>query len=170
LKPRPDNKATMRKKMKIEMLRYCQVWGYTDKQTIAYFELRGETLSLTHYYELLAIYKKADTNGQWYSEQALFAMESTHKQSIEQLDALIKITMAEIQQHQSTAVFLNKGSVEKPDMVFNENHDSSALSQLMKTLADLIKTRDDMLAATPVVQAIMNKNALSKEKTEKKTA
>jgi len=167
MKNNPDNKASMRKKMKLEMLRYCLVWGYTEKQTIAYFELRGEKLSTTHYYELKNEFNSDENRGVWYHEQALFAMESTHKESIEQLDELIKTTMAEIQQHQSTAVFINKGSTEKPDMVFNPNHDSSALAQMMKTLGDLVKTRDDMLAATPVVQAIMNKHANERAKEEK---
>lgn len=163
MKNNPDNKATMRKKMKLEMLRYCLVWGYTDKQTVAYFEMRGESLSITHYYELKKEFNGNENRGVWYNEQALFAMEKTHKDSIEQLDELIKTTMAEIQQHQSTAVFVNKGSTEKPDMQFNPHHDSGVLAQMMKTLADLIKTRDDMLAATPVVQAIMNKHANERE-------
>lgn len=168
-RPKRNNAATVRKKMKVEMLRYCQVWGYNDKQTIAYFELRGEKLSIGHYYDLLAIFNSDKERGVWYSEQALFAMEKTHKQSIEQLDELIKTTMAEIQQLQSTTVYINKGTVEDPKMVFNEEHDSQALAQMMKTLTDIIKTRDDMLAATPIVQAIMNKNALTREKTEMKT-
>lgn len=169
-RPKRDNKATLKKKMKVEMLRYCKVWGYNDKQTIAYFELRGETLSISHYYELLAIFNSDKERGRWYSEQALFAMEKTHKESIEQLDELIKTSMAEIQQHQSTPVYINEGTDENPKMVFNEEHDSSALAQMIKTLADLIKYRDDMLAATPVVQAIMNKHSLMQEKTEKKLA
>ena len=165
MKNNPDNKAAMRKKMKLEMLRYCLVWGYTEQQTISYFALRDEKLSTTHYYELKKEFNSDTAKGQWYNEQALFAMESTHKQSIEQLDELIKTTMAEIQQLQSTAVYLNKGTPEEPNMVFNENHDSTALAHMMKTLAELIKTRDDMLAATPVVQAIMNKHANMQEKT-----
>ena len=169
-RPKRDNKASMRKKMKVEMLRYCKVWGYNDQQTVAYFKLRGEELSISHYYELLAIFNSDKSRGQWYSEQALFAMEKTHKESIEQLDELIKTTMAEIQQLQSTTVYINKASEgQEPEMVFNEEHDPSALAQMMKTLADLIKTRDDMLAATPVVQAIINDHALKREKTEKKT-
>jgi len=159
----------MRKKMKLEMLRYCLVWGYTDKQTVAYFELRGEKLSITHYYELKKEFNGNENRGVWYNEQALFAMEKTHKESIEQLDELIKTTMAEVQQHQSTAVFINKAPEgQEPNMVFNPNHNSSTLAQMMKTLGDLVKTRDDMLAATPVVQAIMNKHANERAKMEKK--
>ncbi len=164
MKNNPDNKASMRKKMKLEMLRYCLVWGYNEKQTIDYFKLRDVSLSTTHYYELKNEFNSEESKGQWYHEQALFAMENTHKQSIEQLDELIKTTMTEIQQLQSTTVYINKGSPEKPDMQLNPHHDSGDLAQMMKTLADLIKTRDDMLAATPVVQAIMNKHANERAK------
>ncbi len=165
-RPKRDNKATMRKKMKLEMLRYCLVWGYGEAQTIAYFKQRDEELSHSHYYELKAEFNSEEGKSNWYREQALVAMENTHKQSIEQLDELIKTTMSEIQQLQSTNVYVNKGSPEKPDLILNENHDPSALAMMMKTLSDLIKTRDDMLAATPVVQAILNEQALkmSKEK------
>ena len=168
MKNNPDNKAAMRKKMKLEMLRYCLVWGYNEKQTIDYFKLRDVALSTTHYYELKQEFNSEEHMGQWYHEQALSAMENTHKQSIEQLDELIKTTMTEIQQLQSTTVYVNKAKEgEPPDLQFNPHHNSGDLAQMMKTLADLIKIRDDMLAATPVVQAIMNKHALEKEKTVK---
>lgn len=156
--------------MKLEMLKYCEVWGYGEKQTIQYFQNMGETLSHDYYYKLRdEFYSQAETNN-WYSEMALKAMESTHKMSVTQLDALIKVTMAEIQQLQSTSVYVNNGTAENPRYEFNENHNSIALAKMMETLSNLIKTRDDMLAATPVVQAIMNKAAMEREKTESKTA
>lgn len=165
MKNDPTTKTALRHKMKLEMLRYCLVWGYGEKQTIEYFKLRGESLGTTHYYELKNEFNSKESKGQWFREQALFAMENTHKQSIEQLDELIKTTMAEIQQLQSTNVYVNKApDGQPPKLEFNENHDSTALAHMMKTLADLIKTRDDMLAATPVVQAIMNKHANMQEK------
>ena len=150
------------------MLKYCLVWGYGEKQTIQYFEQLGETLSHDYYYVLKQDFESQQSTNDWYSEMALKAMESTHRQSVTQLDELIKVTMSEIQQLQATPVYNQQGSGKDVTLVFNENHDSSALAQMMKTLADLIKTRDDMLAATPVVQAIMNKAALEREKTENK--
>lgn len=159
--------------MKLEMLRYCIVWGYGEKQTIEYFKARGEELSHTHYFELKAEFLSDESTKGWYTEQALSAMETTHKMSIEQLDELIKTTMAEIQQLQATPVYIQtvrkvKGQKDPVvDTKFNPSHNSIALAKMMETLTNLIKTRDDMLAATPVVQAIMSKHALSKAITTK---
>lgn len=163
-KNKSDNKNALRKKMKMEMLRYCLVWGYSEKQTIEYFNIRGVELSPTHYYELKQEFNSEESKGQWYHEQALYAMENTHKQSIEQFDELIKVTMNEIQQLQSTNVYVNRGTPEKPILELNDNHNSIALAKMMETLSNLIKTRDDMLAATPVVQAIKNKVAAELER------
>lgn len=154
----------------MEMLRYCRVWGYGEKQTIEYFKQRGEELSHTHYYELKAEYESDESTKGWYTEQALSAMEVTHKKSVEQLDALIETTMSEIQQHQATPVYIQtvrkvKGKDDIINTKFNPSHNSVALAKLMETLSNLIKTRDDMLSATPVVQAIMNKAAEEKAKT-----
>ena len=158
------HKATLAKKMKVEMIRYCMVWNYNDKQSVAYFAERGVSLSIPYYYELKAEYLSDEATKGWYTEQALFAMENTHRMSVEQLDELIKVTMMEIRQLQGTTVYINTGSAEFPKMVLNEDHDTMALAKMMDTLSNLIKLRDDMLAATPVVQAIMNKHAIDKEK------
>lgn len=156
-----SDKAQLRKKMKMEMLRYCLVWGYQENQTIEYFKARNVELSRTHYYELKREFNSDEATKGWYTEQAISAMETTHKQSIEQLDELIKTTMAEIQQLQATPVYIQtkKKGQKEPEVRFNPNHNSIALAKMMETLTDLIKLRDDMLAATPVVQAIMNKHA-----------
>lgn len=150
-----NDKAQLAKKLKIELLRYCMVWCYNDKQTVAYFAERGVELSIPYYYELKRDYLSDEATKGWYHEQAISAMETTHKQGVEQLDALINITMIEIQQLQSTPVYIKVGET----VEFNENHDAMALAKMMDTLTKLIATRDDMLAATPVVQAIMNKHA-----------
>jgi hypothetical protein len=164
-----DNKGTLRKKMKLEMLRYCIVWAYGEKQTIEYFKQRGEELSHTHYYELKAEFQSDESTSGWYSEQALSAMESTHKMGVQQLDALIEVTMTEIQQLQATPVYLQslrkvKGGDDVIDTKFNPSHNSIALAKMIETHGNLMKIRDDMLAATPVVQAIMNKAAENREK------
>ena len=158
------HKATLAKKMKIEMIRYCMVWHYNDKQTVAYFKERDVELSIPYYYELKSEYLSDESTKGWYTEQALYAMENTHKMSVEQLDELIKVTMMEIRQLQGTPVYINKGSTDSPNMVLNEEHDVMALAKMMDILSSLIKLRDDMLAATPVVQAIMNKAVMDKEK------
>lgn len=154
-------KDELAKKMKIEMIRYCMVWCYNDKQTVAYFKERGVKLSIGYYYELKREFNSDESTKNWYAEQAISAMEVTHKQSVEQLDELIKITVTEIQQLQSTPVYIKAG---RKGVEFNPNHDAMALAKMMDTLTKLIATRDDMLSATPVVQAIMNKHAQNEAK------
>lgn len=156
----PQSKTELKILMKMEMLKYCLVWGYNENQTIAYFAERGVNLSHTNYYDLKREFNSDEATKGWYTEQAISAMEVTHKQSVEQLDELIKTTMAEIQQLQATPVYtqtVRKGQKE-PQLSFNPNHDTLGLAKMMDTLTKLISTRDDMLAATPVVQAIMNKH------------
>jgi hypothetical protein len=151
-----EHKATLAKKMKVEMIRYCMVWNYNEKQAVTYFAKRGVKLSIPYYYELKEEYLSDDATKGWYTEQALFAMETTHKQSIEQLNEIIKITLNEIEQLQSTDVYL--------DEKLNEEHNSIGLAKMIDTLTKLIAQRDDMLAATPIVQGIMNKHAKEQEK------
>jgi len=146
------------------MLRYCMVWGYKEKQSRTYFKERNVSLSQNHYYELKRELESDESTKGWYTEQAIFAMEKTHKQSIHQLDELIRITMIEIQQLQSTPVYIKQLENGIIDEIFNPNHDSTTLARMMEAITKLIATRDDMLAATPVVQAIVNKYAENQEK------
>jgi len=161
-------KAQLLHKMKIEMIKYCLVWCYDVKQSIEYFKSRGVPLSPTHYYEMKREFNSDESTRGWYSEQAIYAMENSHKNSIEQLNALIETTMIEIQQLKSTPVYINDGNDEFVQMKLNEQHDSIALAKMMDTFNNLLKTRDDSLAATPVVQAIMNKHAMNMEKEREK--
>ena len=154
------------KKMKIEMLKYCMVWRFNDKQTVTYFKSRGVELSIPYFYELRREFLSSDSTRGWYHEQAIYAMESTHKQSIEQIDELIGVTLSEIQQHGSTPVHIEKEDKDTGAAitVLNPAHNSQALAKMMDSYTGLVKQRDDMLAATPVVQAIMNRIALQAEK------
>lgn len=221
--PKRDTKATVRHKMKIEMYKYCAVWGFGEKQSIEYFKDMGEKLSHQTYYDLKTEFESQQSTNDWYSDMALVAMESTHRHSVLQLDELIKTAMHEIREltklEQSTDYW--KAQIKALDVLKNKqfallgekkiifkktaeggsfpeetdldprdksdilgkvatlesqqteleskiSHNRTSkmvLASMMKTLSDLIKTRDDMLAATPVVQAIMNKAAMEKEKT-----
>lgn len=157
----------------MEMLRYCLIWGYNENQTIAYFKERQVELSHTHYYELKREFNSDEATKGWYTEQAISAMEISHKQSVERLDELIKMTMIEIQQLQSTQVYNQKlvkvadkdgNMVDKILQTLNPEHDSIALAKMTDTLVKLTTIRDDTIAATPGVQAIMNKHAEEKAK------
>ena len=155
--------------MKLEMLRYCIVWGYGERQTISYFQQRGEELSHTHYYELKTEFDSDESTAGWFTEQALGAMEKTHKMGVQQMDELIKTTMSEIEQLQATPVYLQTtkkipGKKDEITTRFNPSHNSIALAKMMDTHGNLMKIRDDMLSATPVVQAIMNKAAENRAK------
>lgn len=156
-----SDKAQLRKKMKIEMLKYCLVWCFNETQTIEYFKARNEELSHTHYYELKKEFNSDEATKGWFTEQAISAMEVTHKQSVEQLDELIKATMTEVQQLQATPVYIQvkKKGQKEAELRFNPSHNSIALFKGIDSFTNLIKQRDDMLAATPVVQAIMSKHA-----------
>lgn len=159
-----EHKAVLAKKLKIELIRYCMIWCYNDEQTVAYCKKRGVKLSIPYYYELKANYLSDEATQGWYTEQAISVMEITHKQSIEQLNEMIKIIVMEVNQLQSTPVYITKKVKGNSEILFNPNHDSAALSKMVDTLTKLYDTRDDMLVATPVVQAIMNKHALDREK------
>lgn len=145
-----------RKKLKIEMMKYCILWGFKDTQAVAYFKERGVKLSRPNFYILKRELRSDEATEGWYTEQAISIMAITHKQSVEQLAALIEITMSEIEQLQSTPVYVEVDKFK----TLNEQHDSIGLAKMMDSLTKLISVRDDMLCATPGVQAVKSEQAL----------
>ena len=159
--------------IKIELMRYCLLWGYSEELTVSYFKSKGYNLSHAHYYNLKAEVLSDETVQDWYSDVSLRMMEREHKWDFDQIVELEKITMTEIGQLTLTNVYIQdpedvkkaeKDPKHKIKFLLNPEHDSAMIAKLISTLAELKKVKSDMLSATPVVQAIMIKKRKDEEK------
>ena len=85
-------------------------------------------------------------------------MEQDHKLTIEQYSELERILLEEIRQLESTGVYVNVGTTDQPQYVYNKNHDTQRLSIAIRTFTEVKKGKSDALLANPVVQAIILKH------------
>lgn len=150
------NAAKERKKVKLEMLRHCRTWQFSLPMTKAYFKQRGYKLSDTHYYELKAELDSENDRIEWFNEMAIENMEKDHQLDYETISALQNTLVQEIQQLSSTPIYIQTNDAEgKPKYIFNKNHNSMLIARLIAQVESLTKTKSSMLAANPMVQAIM---------------
>lgn len=157
------SKAKQRKQIKLEMLRYCQLWKFTEELTIAYFKQKGYKLSHTHFYELKTELDDDKTTMQWFNDMALKVMEKDHMIDYQSINELQSVLMQEVQQLNLTNVYI-KDPKNKDALILNPQHDSNTLSRIVATIDQLTKSKSDMLAANPVVQAMLLKKRQDEDK------
>ena len=138
------------------MLRYCQLWKFNEDLTISYFKQKGYKLSHTHFYELKNELNADQTIITWFNDVALKVMEKDHMIDYLSLQELQGVLMQEIHQLNLTNVY-EKDPNNKDKLLLNPNHDSAALSKGISEVESIMKTKAEMLAASPHVQAIMVK-------------
>lgn len=151
-----QNRAHQTKLIKLEMLKYCQLWKFNEDLTVSYFKQKGYRLSHTHFYELKTELDADATTIHWFNDVALKVMEKDHMQDYQALQELQGVLMQEIHQLNLTNVYIkdpNNAEVLK----LNPQHDSMALSKGISEVESIMKTKAEMLAASPHVQAIMVK-------------
>lgn len=151
-----QNRAHQTKLIKLEMLKYCQLWKFNEDLTVSYFKQKGYRLSHTHFYELKTELDADATTIHWFNDVALKVMEKDHMQDYQALQELQGVLMQEIHQLNLTNVYIkdpNNAEVLK----LNPQHDSSSLSKGISEVESIMKTKAEMLAASPHVQAIMVK-------------
>lgn len=161
------NKKKVSKQLKLEMMRYCLLWGYSVEMQISYFKQRGFELSASYAHELKAELESDESVQGWYTDVSMRMMEREQKLDFEQVVELEKLTMTEIAQLNMTNVYIvaPKKNPKDPDvLILNDQHDSALMAKLISTLVELKKVKSDMLAATPVVQAIMVKKRKEEER------
>jgi len=157
------NKAHQTKLIKLEMLRYCQLWKFSEELTVSYFKQKGYNLSHTHFYELKAELDSDQTTITWFNDVALKTMEKDHMIDYQSLVELQAVLMQEINQLNLTNAYI-KDPKDKDKLLLNPEHDSMTLSRLIAEVESIMKTKAEMLAASPHVQAIMVKQRESEAK------
>lgn len=140
------------------MMRYCLTWGFNEDISVQYFKQKGYKLSHTHYYELKNEVESDQSTQDWFNKVALEYMEKDHKHDYLTMKELQKVLMAEVQQLNSTNVYIQKTDKDgNVTLILNPEHDSSLLAKLVAQIDSITKTKAEMLAGTPHVMAIMAK-------------
>lgn len=150
------NKAHQTKLIKLEMLRYCQLWKFSEELTVSYFKQKGYNLSHTHFFELKTELDSDQTTITWFNDVALKTMEKDHMTDYQSLTELQAVLMQEINQLNLTNAYI-KDPKDNDKLLLNPEHDSNTISRLIAEVESIMKTKAEMLAATPHVQAIMVK-------------
>jgi hypothetical protein len=163
-KPKRETKASLKHKLKLELLRSCMIYGKTYDETKAYFKLKGFEIGETVFTEMRAELKSRNSAEGWFSNEALFVIEEDHQLSVERIRMIENRLLGEFEQLAATNyyTYINQGK-EDQALIRNEVHDLSGLLRVSAEFRALQETKTKMFSATPLVQEIMEVHARQEE-------
>ena len=167
-KPKPDNKAQLKHKLKLELMRTCMIYGKSYEESKAYFKLKGYELGETTFVDLRTELKSHRNAAGWFSNEALFVIEEDHQLSVERIRLMEDRLLQEFEQLSATNyyTYINQGT-EQQQLVRNKIHDVNALLRVIAQFQSLQETKTKMFSATPLVQEIMEVHAQQEEEQSK---
>jgi len=169
-KAHKENKASLKHKLKLELMRTCKIYGKSFEESKAYFKLKGFELGETTFTDLRTELKTRDSAQGWFSNEALFVIEEDHQLSVERIRMMEDRLLQEFEQLAATNYYTykNKGT-EQQELIRNKVHDVNALLRVIAQFQTLQETKTKMFSATPLVQEIMEVHARQEEESQKTT-
>ena len=163
-KAKKETKATLKHKLKLELMRTCKIYGKNFEETKAYFGLKGFDIGETTFTDLRAELKTRDSAEGWFSNEALFVIEEDHQLSVERIRLMEDRLLQEFEQLAATNyyTYINQGTEEQA-LIRNKVHDVNALLRVIAQFQSLQETKTKMFSATPLVQEIMEVHARQEE-------
>ena len=167
-KPNPENKAQLKHKLKLELMRNCMIYGKTYEESKAYFKLKGYELSETTFTDLRTELKSRNQAQGWFSNEALYVIEEDHQLSVQRIRIMEDRLLQEFEQLAATNYYryINQGTPQQ-ELVKNKSHDVNALLRVIAQFQSLQETKTKMFSATPLVQEIMEVHARQEEEQQK---
>jgi len=149
-------KPQMEHELKLALMRDCQIYGKDFENTKLYFNSKGYTLGSTQFTNLRNELKDTKTNSEWFTKEALYAIEDDHKLSVERIRMMENRLLAEFEQVSATNYYkyLNAGT-KKQEIIKNKVHDSHLFLRIIAQFQSLQETKTKMFSATPLVQEMM---------------
>lgn len=153
---------------KLEIMRTCQIYGKDFETTKAYFKSKGYTLGRTQFTDLRNELKSRKIVKEWFSKEALYAMEEDHELSVERIRLIENRLMEEFEQVSATTYYkyVNAGSKEQ-ELIKNKAHNVHDMLRIIAQFESLQSIKTKMFSATPLVQEIMEVHAQQEEEKEK---
>lgn len=150
--------------LKIELMRYCVIFGKSYQDTSLYFKSKGYNLGTTQFTELRNELKSKHAAKDWFRKEALYAMEEDHMLSVDRIKVLEDRIMEEFEQVSATTFYkyINAGTDEQ-QIIRNKAHDGNFLLRLVAQFQSLQDTKTKLFSATPMVQEIMEVHAQQEE-------
>ncbi len=167
-KAHKESKASLKHKLKLELMRTCVIYGKGYEESQSYFKLKGFELGETVFTELRKELKSRNQAEGWFSNEALFVIEEDHQLSVERIRLMENRLLQEFEQLAATNyyTYINQGT-EQQQLVRNKVHDVNALLRIIAQFQSLQETKTKMFSATPLVQEIMEVHARQEEESQK---
>jgi len=164
------SKPELEHQYKISLMRECQIYGKSFKESKEYFKTKGYTLSRTQFTNLRNELKSRKSAKNWFSKEALYVIEEDHMLSVERIRMMEDRLMQEFEQVSSTS-FYNNYDIKKPnqELTRNKNHDADLLLKITAQFESLQLTKTKLFSATPMVQEMLEAHR-RQEDMENKTA
>ena len=161
-------KPQLEHQYKLALMRDCQIYGKTYEATQAYFKSKGFTLGTTQFTDLKNQLKETQNAKEWFSKEALFAIEEDHMLSVERIRMMENRLLEEFEQVAATTFYkyINAGTQEQ-ELIKDKSHDANLLLRIIAQFQALQETKTKMFSATPLVQEVMEVHARQEEEKEK---
>ena len=149
-------KRQLEHQYKLSLMRDCQIYGKSLEDSQLYFNSKGCSLSKSQATQLKKELKSVKSAKEWFSKEALFAMEYDHIFSMERIRMMENRLLEEFEQVSSTS-FYNDWNIQNPNqkLTRNKNHDVNLLLRIIAQFQSLQETKTKMFSATPLVQELM---------------
>lgn len=160
-------KKKLEHQYKLALMRDCQIYGKTYEATQAYFKSKGFTLGTTQFTDLKNQLKETQNAKEWFSKEALFAIEEDHMLSVERIRMMENRLLEEFEQVAATTFYkyINAGTKEQ-ELIKDKSHDANLLLRIIAQFQALQETKTKMFSATPLVQEVMEVHARQEEETQ----
>ena len=145
--------------VKLSLVRECNIYGKSYKETQQFFKDRSLSLSSSQWKNLRIELKSSKSAKNWFSKEALFVIEEDHMISVERIrkveDKIVSIMLGLLNDDDfetSINYDTDKSGIVKLRV---RNYNTELLIKLTAQFQSLQETKTKMFAATPLVQELM---------------
>jgi len=149
-------KPQLEHQYKLFLIRGCLIYGKSYKDSEQYFNSIGFSLSKSQFTKLKKEFKSTKIAKNWFSEEALYAIEEDHMLSVERIRLLDDRLMGEFEQVSATSYYDNWYTRKSDEeLIRNKSHNADLLLKIISQFQSIQETKTKMFSATPLVQELM---------------
>ena len=126
---------------KLGLMRECRIYGKEYSECNVYFKDKGFSLGQTQFKQLRAELKNIKSSKNWFSREALYAIEDDHKLSVERIREIDEAVYKQLK------ILMDKEPLSTIDV--------NSLVKLTAQFQSIQETKTKMFSATPLVQEMM---------------
>lgn len=157
-------KDIMAKEAKLALMRDCELFGKSWSEAAEYFRAHGYPLSRSTWDRFKRELKSAQATRQWFSREALHAMEEDHMLSVERIRMMENRLLQEFEGLAGVS-YAEYGEADRETQAAIRAK-SHLLLKIIAQFQSLQETKTKMFSATPLVQEIMTIHERQQQETE----